>query len=69
MGPISYRLGYQGETVDVHPQWSHKENAVDSALMGAGSLWLTLKLLQSQVAMLKSCERSPKLTMLKFLEK
>jgi hypothetical protein len=53
MGPISYRMGYQCETVHVHPQWSHKEHAVDSALVGAGSLWLTLNLLQSCVAMLR----------------
>jgi hypothetical protein len=44
MRPISYRIGYQGETkitnsVEVHPQLSSKKHPVDGALVGD---WFTV---------------------------
>jgi hypothetical protein len=43
MRPISYRIGYQGETkinsVEVHPQLNNNRHPVDGALVGGGSLW------------------------------
>jgi hypothetical protein len=43
MRPISYRVGYQGESninsVEVHPQLINNERPLDGELVGASSLW------------------------------
>ncbi len=53
MRPISYRIGYQGETkinsVEVHPQLSNIGHPVDGALVGAGSLWPSSGICEHQV--------------------
>jgi hypothetical protein len=47
MKPISYRIGYQGETkynsVEIHPQLNNNGHPVDDALAGLGC-WFTMAL-------------------------